>query len=63
MNSKYVSRKFQLAVFFACSTTVALYFELMDDGTYVAAISAIMGFYGAANVMSKGKEHDTTKTD
>ena len=50
--SVYASRKFQLAVFSMISGTAALFFDKMGGGEYVALVLAILGSYGAANVMA-----------
>ena len=47
-----VSRKFQLAAFSMVSGTAALFFGKMGGGEYVALVLAILGAYGAANVMA-----------
>lgn len=47
------NRKYTLAWFFSVSTTLALFFRIMDGGTYVAALALILGLYNAANVAQK----------
>ena len=53
MDDRYRSRKFTLAVSSLCMTGVGLYMGFIGGGEFVAAITVILGLYGAANVMDK----------
>lgn len=52
-DSKYRSRKFFLACFSLITSAVGLFWGILDGGTWVAALSLVLGLYGAANVMEK----------
>ena len=49
----YRSRKFLLAVTALAVSAVALFKGDLDGGTWVAALTLILGLYSAANVMEK----------
>jgi len=53
MDDKYRSRKFALATSSLLMAGVGMYMGFISGGEFVAAISAILGLYGAANVMDK----------
>lgn len=59
MNLKFRSRRFLLAVFFSITTTVLTFKGMLEGGSYVAAITIILGLYGgmdtAQQVMNKDK--------
>ena len=46
-------RKYTLAWFFSITTTLALFFGVLDGGAYVASLGLILGLYNAANVVQK----------
>ena len=50
------SRKFILAMMAMSASIVALFLGTIDGGTWVAALSLILGLYGAANVVQRTKE-------
>lgn len=47
------STKFWLAVFCLVVSAIGLFTGKLDGGTWVAAISLILGLYGAADVAQK----------
>lgn len=49
------STKFALAVFFAIVSAIGFLIGKMDGGTWVAAMTVILGCYGAADVAQKHK--------
>jgi len=49
------SRKFILAVSAMVASIVALFLGTIDGGTWVAALSLILGLYGGSNVIQKIK--------
>lgn len=51
--STYRSRKFILACIGLGISAVGLFYGLLDGGTWVAALSLVLGLYSAANVMEK----------
>lgn len=59
MNLKFRSRRFLLAVFFSITTTVLTFKGMLEGGSYVAAITIILGLYGgmdtAQQVINKDK--------
>jgi hypothetical protein len=46
-------RKYTLAVFFACASTVALFWDKLDGDQYVWVVGLVLGLYGAVNVGQK----------
>ena len=46
-------RKFALACLFAAVTVIALFTGHITGGEFIASEAAILGLYGAANVMEK----------
>lgn len=51
----YTSRKFALAAFAMLSGTAGLFTDKIGGGEYVALVLAILGAYGAANVVAARK--------
>jgi hypothetical protein len=49
----YSSRKFLLACFAMGISSIGLFTGDLDGGTWVAALSLVLGLYAAANVMEK----------
>ena len=49
----YRSRKFLLACTAMLASIIGLFADQLDGGTWVAALSLILGLYSAANVMEK----------
>ena len=53
---KYKSRKFGLAVFFALTSTMALFTNYLGGGEYIGLVGLILGLYSGSNVMDKRGE-------
>lgn len=51
--SKYRSRKFIIAAFFAVTGAIGFFMSLMDGGTFVAMATVVTGLYAGADVMEK----------
>ena len=50
------SRKFLLALMAMIASIVGLFTDELDGGTWVAALTLILGVYGAANVAQRKVE-------
>lgn len=59
MNTVRSQRKFFLACVAMGVSAVGLFIGILDGGTWVAALSLVLGLYSAANVM----EHKVNKND
>jgi len=53
MKSKYLSRKFVIAIALIILVTVLLIFKYVDQDTWSNTIIWISGFYGLSNPLSK----------
>lgn len=58
MTDGYSSRKFLLSVIAMGVSATSLFMDIIDGGTWVAALSLILGLYGAANVVEKRGGHE-----
>ena len=50
---RHLSRKFLLAAFAELISSIALLLKTIDGGTWIAAITLILGLYGGATVADK----------
>lgn len=60
---KYASRRFCLAVFFAITSTVALFTEFMTGALYSSIVATVLGIYGSAATYEKVKHNAMEKGD
>lgn len=58
MDSKYRSRKFLFAAFFAAVGTIALVVGKLTGGEFVGLVTSVLGLYSAASV---GEQHVARK--
>lgn len=55
--TKFISRKFFLAVFASVVSTVALFTIDFTGSMWIASQSIILGMYGTSNIANKYTEH------
>ena len=53
MDDRYRSRKFALAVASLLISAAALFSKHIASGEWIAAITIVLGLYGASNVLEK----------
>ena len=57
--NKYKSRKFLFALLFSVTSILGLFMDKIGGGEFIAAITVILGLYGAADVAEKKVLNDT----